>query len=142
MRVQEGPIDPPRNIEDVRQEPYSLPDRCGAMCCSLLLHALHCAHACAKVPAYADVPLSNLPLWVWRSFVWSTCDVNDDKIVKEVICPSLCDASLLYLQFLFSRRQQWLTLVVDKHDIALSVLPILYFVVSGVPVADAQLCGG
>ena len=76
--LQEGPIDAPKTPADVRQEPYPLPDRWGSF------HSVSMRNMAARGPALHE---SEWPT-VLRSFEWSTCDVNDRRIVEEVRWPA------------------------------------------------------
>lgn len=52
MQLEDGPIDKPKTVEEVRQEPYTLPDRCACMHGAMRVHMRHATHLqAAKQPA-------------------------------------------------------------------------------------------
>lgn len=74
LQQEDGAIDPPKTVQDVRPEPYPLPDR---FLCSL------CPAQCLapSVPVYKATADSSRCLC---SFIWCECDINNNEVVKEV----------------------------------------------------------
>ena len=75
LQQEDGAIDPPKSVQDVRPEPYPLPDR------SALL-AEHTAQCFATPVLLARQAFDSLLLLC--SFLWCECDINNNEVVKEV----------------------------------------------------------
>lgn len=83
LQAEDGPVDAPRTVADVRQEPYNLPpgsvpvkDACQHLCvmyCTQFLLWIH----------QSQMALMNLVLIRCR-FVWSVCDMTDQDTVVQV----------------------------------------------------------
>lgn len=92
---EDGPIDAPKTVADVRQEPYALPDRCAralggrvALPVSDCGAGLHCAArgsgAWREAAGLARALIPSPSLSNTRSFEWADCNVGDAGEAREV----------------------------------------------------------
>ncbi len=88
MQSDNGPIDTPKTVADIRQAPNSLPDKCvegwtgrvGAAAPTACLQPKPARHA-GHIQHQGSLPSTQR---LHRSFHWDNCDIDDDKQLTEV----------------------------------------------------------
>lgn len=82
----DGPIDAPKTVEDVRKEPYGLPQKCAnavALTAVVLLVAVACALPSAlHTPHVCTVVVPMTACCVSHCFLWAACMPSRGQAVK------------------------------------------------------------
>lgn len=94
LQAEDGPVDAPKTVADVRQEPYNLPPGCAQDdICHQHDSAQHCGAGCALAFLVGE-EADGAAAWLSRlarsfcclgcRFVWSVCDMTDQETVAQV----------------------------------------------------------
>lgn len=68
LQAEDGPVDAPKTVADVRQEPYNLPPGCANACaaaCGQTLHLWSNTAGCVAKQRSSELPCRHSPLVCW-----------------------------------------------------------------------------